>query len=422
VARFEFLSNVKRWEFLLLTLGLPIFVSVLMVLTAVPNMLYMQHKLSTAKDTEVGWVDPQSRFTFPDTVKTQPPPAVTPSGSGVDLLGTVTELAGPATFHFKKYANVEQAKKDLLAGSLDFLYVFHEDYLSSGLVDELTVDRGLLSTTRTPPLRALLQKQLIGNKLAADVLPRVIEPLNRVKIMLTPEGKVVADETQQEISQFFLPYGMMIMLMMSLLGSSTYLLRSLSEEKENRIMEILLAAVTPGTLFYGKILGLGLLGLAQVGVWLILVLPVIGMLVNYLHITLASLAFFLIYFALGYTLFAGLIAGVGAVGSTEKESNQLLGFFFFLAILPMTVMPIILDDLNGVVARAFSFFPFTAPMVMMVRMVKESPPVMDVVISLLSLVAGIWIVYRLALKVFRMGLLMYGKTPGLREIWTWIRM
>lgn len=411
VARFEFLSNIRRWEFLILTLGLPIFSMLIMVLVLFPNMVYLQHKFSNAQPVPVGYIDETGLFHFPDTVTSDP----LPDRGTSDPLNAPPQT-GPATFTFRRLTDVEGAKRELLDQRIQFLYVIHADYIQSGAIDTYTVSHGLMANPRIPPVRTLLQKDLLQNKVDAQLLKRVTEPVAGKTITLSTDGSVISDPLQQVASEFLLPYGMMILLLMSLLGSSSYLLRSLSEEKENRIMEILLAAVSPAALFYGKILGLGLLGLVQLVFWLILTLPVLGVVISYLHVAPIAFLFFLLYFSLGYMLFAGLIAGVGAIGSTEKESNQILGIFFFLAVLPMTVMPIILDDLNGTVSRIFSMIPFTAPMVMMVRFVKGTPPTTDIVLSILCMALGIWLVYRIALKVFRMGLLMYGKTPSLREI------
>ncbi|MBT9160294.1 MAG: hypothetical protein DDT26_01571 [Dehalococcoidia bacterium] len=200
------------------------------------------------------------------------------------------------------------------------------------------------------------------------------------------------------------------------------MLQSVSEEKENRVIEVLLSSISARQLFLGKILGLGSAGLLQIVVWLVTIrifadvgvirIPVLGD----LAIPTSMLALGLLYFILGYLLFAVLSAGVGCIGSTASESEQWTGVFIVPALVPMWLSSVILMHPDGLLARVLSFIPLTAPMTVMMRLPITTVPLWELALSLTimvgSIAAGVWFVAR----VFRVFLLMYGKRPALREI------
>ena len=219
------------------------------------------------------------------------------------------------------------------------------------------------------------------------------------------------------------------------LFSGTFVLQNIVREKQSRVVELLLAAVTPQELIYGKILAFGALGLVQVLIWVavgLAALLVIGPYANiptwpllglvYAYLPWDKLFLFAVYFVLGYLFIASFSAGMGATMTDVLSGQQLQSLVIVLpSAIPFLIFNVILTDPNGFLPQLFSFIPPTIPGTMMLRLAMAPVPVWEVAVSLLLLVATILIVMRLAAKVFEVGILMYGKSATLREIWRWVR-
>jgi ABC-2 type transport system permease protein len=217
-----------------------------------------------------------------------------------------------------------------------------------------------------------------------------------------------------------------VLLVISIFFSSTYLLRSVAAEKENRIMEILVSSVRPEHLLAGKILGLGALGLTQVfvGVAALLVLSLVGVQLFDFPATWFTtildapgvLALALVYYLLGFLVYAVLMGGVGALGSSLQESQQVAGIFTFFAILPVMFAGILVASPNALLARVLSYIPLTAPTAMLLRLPLTEVPLIDIGISIGVLVLIIPVALWASTKLFRAGMLLYGQRPGLQQI------
>jgi ABC-2 type transport system permease protein len=176
-------------------------------------------------------------------------------------------------------------------------------------------------------------------------------------------------------------------------------------------------------LMAGKVAGLGAVGLTQVLVWLLSAAGLSGGLVALLAVAgavlipIRVLLLGVVYYLLGYTLYAILMAGVGALGTTMRESQQLAGVFSFFAAVPYMVSGFLFANPNATLARVLSFFPLTAPTMMMLRLPLGDIPSVDVAGSIASLVIFIPAALWAGGKLFRVGLLIYGKRPTLGEIW-----
>jgi len=191
------------------------------------------------------------------------------------------------------------------------------------------------------------------------------------------------------------------------------------EEKENRVIEVILSSVTPRELLFGKLLGLGAAGLLQLGVWV----SVAGFASSLLaaaalaYLNWKLFLFCLLFFVGGYMMVGSLMTGTGALGSNARESQQLSVIWTLCLVIPpaMTWMPIV-DDPNAWMARALGWFPLTGPITMMIRLGPGKVPTWDALVALVCLAVGVYLSIRGAAALFRLGLLMYGKRPSLREI------
>ncbi|HEX5323736.1 MAG TPA: ABC transporter permease, partial [Capsulimonadaceae bacterium] len=203
-----------------------------------------------------------------------------------------------------------------------------------------------------------------------------------------------------------------------------YLLYGLVEEKENRVMEILLSSASHEEILRGKLIGLGAAGLTQLAVWALLAgVPAaiaLSLVPSVPHIPALTVVVGIVLFMLGFTLYGTIMAGVGSIGTSWRESQQATAAVTMCAVVPLMLMTVFMAEPNGIVARVLSWFPLTAPIGMMLRVGMGSVAWWDLGIGLLSLAAGIWIVQKMSAKLFRLGLLLYGKAPSAGEVWRWL--
>ena len=219
---------------------------------------------------------------------------------------------------------------------------------------------------------------------------------------------------------FFLIY-------MSIFIYGAYIMRGVLEEKNNRIVEVIISSVRPTTLMLGKILGIGLVGLTQYAVWAFLSLAValpgaaavIGMGEGLPHIPVATIGAFVLFFLLGYFLYSSLYAALSAPFNTEQEAQQFVIIPGIILILTSTTWFFAFNQPNGTLATVLSFFPFTAPLMMFMRISVQTPPLWQIATSVALLVATIVAVAWFAGRIYRVGILMYGKKPTLPEIFRW---
>ncbi len=229
-----------------------------------------------------------------------------------------------------------------------------------------------------------------------------------------------------EVASFMIPYVMAILMIMSIFISSGYLLQGVGEEKENRLVEIILSSVTPQEWFLGKVAGLGAVGLTQLLVWLATMMLLSGGSLLMLALFIPSwpiqkVLLLILFYLLGYTLYATLYAGLGALGANTRESQQVAGVLSFLAAVPFMVSGLLFTNPNATIIRIISLFPLTAPTMMMMRLSMVSIPTLDLVASLLLLLISIPFALWLGGKLFRFGILIYGKRPDLKTIWQALR-
>ena len=201
--------------------------------------------------------------------------------------------------------------------------------------------------------------------------------------------------------------------------------RSIIEEKSSRIFEVLLSTIKPEEMLAGKVLGVGAVGLTQIGIW-------VGAALAYFKFVLVAsgmqfplsgvqMVAFIVFFLLGYTLFSSVAAALGAMCSSEQELQQLNMILMLPLILCSVFIFRIITDSDGLLAKAFSFFPFTTPLIMYVRISVKQPPTWQIALSVVDLVVAIAVVIWLASKIYRVGILMYGKKPNLPEIMRWLK-
>lgn len=225
-----------------------------------------------------------------------------------------------------------------------------------------------------------------------------------------------------------------VMLYMALMLYGQAVLRGVMEEKQTRVAEVVISSATPWQLLAGKVIGVGAVGLTQLAVWITSAILLLKYRAPILAKFGASSASFtapdvtvgmgvvlLLFFIAGYVFYSSLFAAVGAMVSSEQEAQQALMPIILLLVSSFVFFQPILSEPTSGLAQTLSWLPFSAPIVMPLRMAVIPIPGWEIAVALISVAAGSYIAVWLAARIYRTGMLMYGKRPTLRELGRWLR-
>jgi ABC-2 type transport system permease protein len=342
----------------------------------------------------------------------------------VDHSGVLDAELPQYTGDFERYPDEVAAREALLSEEIGAYLVLAADYLETGKVTVYGVGGGFstFAAAESGNLNDFLVDHLVTGKLDEVTQARVVTPAHVEPVTLNEQGEVSTESPFSWLGDFVLPYVFAILFVITIFTASGFLLQGVSEEKEGRIIEILLSSISPTQLLAGKILGLGALGLIQVTFWIGAGAALLGAatamfsLAGAISLSLATVALGVVYFVLGYLLFATLMAVAGSMGTTQRESQQIASIFSLAAAIPWMTMGIVFANPGSPIAVALSYFPLTSPVMMLLRLGVSQVPAEQIAISIGFLVAGIALSLWAGAKIFRASLLMYGKRPGLKDL------
>jgi ABC-2 type transport system permease protein len=410
VARFELLSVVKRWSYLIATFGLPVFLAVVSGTVLGAQTYFLTQR--AAESSQFGLVD-EAGVVDAEVFEEREGARVWTANANEVLL----------------YENRDAASRDLESARLRAVYVVEKDYLSSGEVRAIQSEKtpllSMRGTTIEPLLRSLLRKSLVEGRLDSDVQERVISPAYFVRSRLGPDGEQVTgvDEALDLLVRTTIPLFIGILLLTALLSASGYLVQTVSTDKESKIVEVLLSSVTPEEILAGKLFGLGAAGLVQFAVWSSMVvfvaLTASAALAAVISIPWQALAVAPLFFILGYLFLGSLMLATAALGANAAESQKLTMGWAMLAILPLMVLVILLDEPNGIVGQVMTWIPFTSPLTVIIRLAVDSSGIAwwEVIGAMVVLVVSTWASIRVGARLFRVGFLLTGSMPSLAELW-----
>jgi ABC-2 type transport system permease protein len=405
VASQEFLVNVRRPGFIIMTLLIPALGLIGMLVASsfggeVSGFLESQF---ASDETATGYVD----------------------HSGL-LDASQSGYVGEAGYagEYVAYADEVSARAALVAGEIGSFFVLPADYMETGKVEVYGMSGGFSDfvAADSGSIRVFLLDSLLAGQVDPAIQARAIDPMDMEVVSLNEKGEISTESPFSWLSDFVVPYVFSILFVITIFTSSGFLLQGVSEEKEGRIIEVLLSSISPTQLLAGKILGLGALGLLQIIVWIaagaLLLSAAMTMfaLAGLITLSLSTVALAVLYFVLGYLLFATLMAVAGSMGTTQRESQQIAGIFSFAAAIPWMTMGIVFSKPDSPIAVALSYVPLTSPVMMLMRLGMSQVPAGQIAISVGLLVAGIALSLWGGAKIFRVGLLMYGKRPGLKDL------
>jgi ABC-2 type transport system permease protein len=271
----------------------------------------------------------------------------------------------------------------------------------------------------------ILTPSLLGSgirtTLTREGLGNLGMPASEVESLLKPVDLITSDKN----AAFASVYALFFLMYFVILFYGMNVARSIIEEKTSRIFEVLLATIRPEEMMAGKVIGVGAVGLTQVGIWiaagvLVTKYALIGSGYTF-AISAGQIMYFVIFFLLGYILYSSVAAALGAMTSSEQELQQLNMFLMLPLIACSVVILRVVRDSDGFLSQAFSFFPFCTPLIMYVRIAVHQPPFWQIALSIVILVLTILAILWFASRIYRVGILMYGKKPNLPEILRWLK-
>jgi ABC-2 type transport system permease protein len=412
VAQREFAETVKTRTFLLGLLFIPVFIV---------GIILVSGKLAPRQDAS------------------RPPVRVRVASSSAELSDKIRTVfedynrshpRGPITLELVAAtdAALEQAKEDLRREKLD-LYAALEGDLGreGGTVGLFTCKPKLSLADALGTVEHLLREAVIDRRYETHGLDRkTFETITAVAVRWTEVGQAQGEERAQgeglRTARMMVPFAFMYLIFLGIVGMGQHMISSIIEEKNSRIIEVLLSAVSPFELMAGKIAGLAAVGLAVMALWGLGAYGVARWQDLRIDVGADLVAYGLIYYVLGFILFSAILAGVGSVCNTIKETQSLMMPVTLIFIIPMIAWPRLAQEPNGELARVLSYVPPVTPMVMVLRLSSGADVwIGEVVLSILALVAGVLAVVWASAKVFRTGILLYGKRPNTREILRWLR-
>ncbi|RFA34278.1 hypothetical protein CAI16_11870 [Virgibacillus dokdonensis] len=327
----------------------------------------------------------------------------------------------------------EEAKKEVKNTEQTAYLFIDEESLTKGTIPAYTseeMDASFMNQAQilSSPIQAWQLKELgLSNEQLAVVSRGIqIADVSANDETDIKDAKETAEESEIASLERIIPGAFAGFIMLSIVFTGMAIFQSASQEKKDKIAEIILSSLTPNDLMQGKIIGYFVLGIVQSIVSLVIVLPVLSWrldiaFLDYLFVP--ELALYLMIAISGYLLFASIFVGVGATMTDMTTAGNFQGMVMMLPFLPFIFIGPVLSDPSGFMAQLGTYIPFTAPGVLLLRLSNlEEWPWLEIIISLAILIISIWIFVKLAGKIFKVGILMYGKnaTPG--EIWKWIRM
>jgi ABC-2 type transport system permease protein len=276
--------------------------------------------------------------------------------------------------------------------------------------------------TITSALRTVLMRERLSHQgMVAHDVDSLMQP---VKVDTTQAGK-----NADTVSTFVAIYVLFFLMYMVILLYGMNVARSIIEEKTSRVFEVLLATIKPEELMAGKVIGVGSVGLTQVAVWLLTaIILTSGSLVGALagskvHVSLnpMQIIFFVVYFLLGYLLYSSIAAALGAMVNSDQELQQLNMILVMPLAGCMFALAPVISNPSGTVARVISLIPFCTPLIMYLRISLATPPAWEIALSIVLMLVTIYAILWVTARIYRVGILMYGKRPNLPEILRWLK-
>jgi ABC-2 type transport system permease protein len=431
IATFEFLTAVKRAGYLIATFGMPLFVGAYGAVVAIPAYFAAQQDL---KEALYGVVDRAAVMNLEGDVNApmiQVPEELQTTFRSMGQDKLLEHALGDSNFVFRPFNGEAGAADALLAGTIEGYFVLPEDYVATGRVEIYSPDTVNLSRSDSRAAFAnLLRERLANGRVEGPLAARLVSPVaDPRRFSIRRNGEVADGGQAASILRLAVPLAFIVLFLISILMTAGYLMQGTATEKENKVVDVLLASANPDEILAGKLLGLGGAGLLQIAVWLIMALGtgigVVPLLVaSGIQIPWLAVALAIPLFLISFLFFGSLILGTGSLGANMREAQQLAMVWSLTAALPLLLMSILVREPHGTVARVLTWIPFSSGSVIMLRAGLDSASLAwwEIAGATLVLIVSTLLAIRFGAGLFRVGLLSAGSRPGFREIIRQARM
>jgi ABC-2 type transport system permease protein len=273
--------------------------------------------------------------------------------------------------------------------------------------------------------RAILEQQLTGHGVAATDAAAFTKGV-KIKTRQVRDGKEIDSST---FGTFIAAYVMAFLLTFTVMMYGMNVGRSVIQEKTSRIFEVMLSTVEPTDMLAGKLIGIGAVGLSQLAIWALAAgifssTAIAASVMSgdlQIHISIPEIILFAVYFLLGYALYSTLFAGLAATCESEQELQQYAPLAAVPVWLSFSMITFIMSNPNSFWSVVVSLFPPCAPIAMFLRIASQFPPIWQIALSLILLLLSVIFVVWFSSRIYRIGILMYGKRATLPEIFRWLR-
>lgn len=407
IARREYLEQIRGRAFRLSTIGLPVLFAVIV------GVGYLASRgIGSGKRLIVA----SSNATLANEVRDQLVQQRRPSA----MVGVVSPLTAERRAELVKL---------IQSRSIDGVLWIDTDGNGQPVATYTSKSSGDFMTTarlREALNRSIEDETLTGSGMTTVQVDSVARGIEIQTFQVKRDGSVVKSNAQ---ASFWTGYVMALLLSLTTMIYGMNVARSIIQEKTSRIFEVMLATVKPSDMLAGKLMGVGAVGLTQIAIWLvagsvILASPIAAAVLTgrySVHFSWTEAILFPVYFVLGYLLYSSLFAGLAATCETEQELQMYMPLAAAPTWLSFALIVLIMNDSNSVWSVAASLFPPTAPIIMFLRMASETPPLWQFAVSIALLVVSILATLWFASRLYRIGILMYGKRATIPEILRWLR-
>lgn len=429
----EYLTRVKKRSFLLLTFLGPLFFAALMI---APSLLMLRSEKMESKKAIVV-LDESGMFE-----------------------GKIENTDANTFIYENENANIDSLKKFVFDGIYDaFLYIPSTSLnipVNAKLYSDKQIPMTLSSHIEREMKQVVEHQKLLASGIDPDIVKASKTSINVSTIRMDEES---GEKTSYAELEYIIGLVLALVIYFAIFLFSNQVLRGVIEEKTNRIIEVIISSVKPFELMMGKIVGIALVGLTQFLLWIVLTIGIYlvasGILIGPEVMTpsgtvmteeisqiaettegqdimleavnmVQSINFgailwsFLFYFVFGYLLYAAMFAAIGGMVDNETDSNQFSTVVSLPLIVAIVCSTAMVNNPDSSLGLWLSMIPFTSPISMMIR-IPFGVPYWQVAVSLILLILTFILITWLAGKIYRTGILMYGKKPSFKEIWKWLR-
>jgi ABC-2 type transport system permease protein len=415
VIKREYLVRIRSKAFIFTTIALPVFSAGVLIFSIMMATRESDHTLKIALLDDAGFSKIIAAG-FTGKLK-----------NGQPLFQLVRTIEQPQSDQKARDELADQVRR----GLLDCYLVVPKGVLEGKAVEFHTQNPGDFQTAaaiRGAVDHAVISQRLSNRGVQIDNLSELVRGAGFTMVKIGKRG-----ESQEEGQTFIVVFSLVMILYITLLVYGVATMRSVLEEKTTRIVEILASSARPFHLLAGKILGVAGVGFTQFLIWTITALLISaygaaiatafrpGASMPQFHIPLSLLIYALLFFLAGYFLYASLYAAAGAMVSSDEESQQVQVPITLLIVVAFILYPAVMRDPTSRVSLVVSLIPFFSPILMVFRIGLQTPPFWQIALALvLSIATTVGLVY-VAAKIYRVGILMYGKRPSLVELLRWLK-